>query len=244
MTNKEKMKRIIEKDYDKNSNYNKIINKIENSPNKKTYFKYAVVPIILVIALSILLNKQSDSKVRSFKDENSVDVSTTQKNIDYNGLETYVNKSIIVNELKNYQLKDDNSINYLNNINIPYFEALKDIKIPDDFNILADGHGVCVSKDIKDKDYGKINNYELWYKNSKNKRRIIIALSDKNMPYRDFRINRKNINKTVINGIEVEIYKYKNMYISIFSYNGYNFDIESCDIMEEEYTKLLYSIIK
>ena len=71
-----------------------------------------------------------------------------------------------------------------------------------------------------------------------------IALSDKNIPYRDSGIDRKNSNKTIINGIEVEIYKHKNTYVSIFSYKGYNFDIESCDIIEEEYIRLLYSLIK
>ena len=64
------------------------------------------------------------------------------------------------------------------------------------------------------------------------------------MPYRDFTINKDNSKKTLINGIEVEIFRYKNIYVSIFNYNGYNFDIESCDIIEEEYIRLLYSLIK
>ena len=249
MTNKENMKKIIIKDFDKKSNHNVIVNKIENKCENKNYLKYAIVPIILVIITSIIMvNKQNNNKTRTFKDNNAntSNISTTsnKNNDDYDGLNENYNENILVNELKEYKNKQDNSSNYLNNINIPYFEILKGIDIPDDFDILAEGRGVCVSKNVKDKDYGKVNNYELWYKNSKNNRNIIIALPDKNKPYRDFQINRENSNKTIINGVEVEIYQYKNTYVSIFSYKGYNFDIESCDIIKEEYIRLLYSLIK
>ena len=224
MTNKEKMKRIINNDFNKKNNRQLIISKIENKHNK-AYLEYAIIPTILVIVISIvLINKINNNQIKSFKDEsvNTNNINTTSKN----------------------DGEDFDELNNLNNINIPYFEILKNIKIPDDFDVFADGKGVCISKDKNDKDYGKINNYELWFKNSKNNRKIIIALSDKNIPYRDSGIDRKNSNKTIINGIEVEIYKHKNTYVSIFSYKGYNFDIESCDIIEEEYIRLLYSLIK
>ena len=246
MTNRENMKKNIKKDFDKEKNYKEIVSQMDKKKIVINY-KYAFIPMILIIAISIILfNKQSGNKVRTFKDDSKVNNSVNQNNNAYDGLNVYTSSSanIIVNELKDFKLKNYDSTNYINNINIPYFEILNDIKIPYDFDISADGRGVCISKDKKDKDYGKINNYELWYKNSKNNRKIIIALSDKNIPYRDFMIDRKNSNKTIINGVEVEIYKHKNMYVSIFSYKGYNFDIESCDIIEEEYIRLLYSLIK
>lgn len=248
MNNKENMKKIINNDFNKKDNHQVIISKIENKHNK-AYLEYAIVPIILVIVISfVLFNSINNNQIKSYKDDsvNTKNINTTSINDgeDYDGLNNNYSASIIVNELKEYKNKQCNSNNYLNNINIPYFEVLKNIIIPDDFDILAEGKGVCISKNNKDKDYGKINNYELWYRNSKNKRNIIIALSDKNIPYRDFVIDRKNSNKTIINGVEVEIYKYKNTYVSIFSYKGYNFDIESCDIIEEEYIGLLYSLIK
>ena len=240
------MKNVIKNDFDKENNYKKIACRM-NEKKIVINYKYAFIPMILIITISIILfNKQSVNKVRTFKDDSKVNNFVNQNNNDYEGLNINISSSanIIVNELKDFKLKNYDSINYINNINIPYFEILKDIKIPYDFDISADGKGVCISKDKKDKDYGKINNYELWYKNSKNNRKIIIALSDRNIPYRDFMIDRKNSNKTIINGVEVEIYKHKNIYVSIFSYKGYNFDIESCDIIEEEYVGLLYSLIK
>ena len=246
MNNRENMKNVIKNDFDKENNYKKIACRM-NEKKIVINYKYAFIPMILIITISIILfNKQSVNKVRTFKDDSKVNNFVNQNNNDYEGLNINISSSanIIVNELKDFKLKNYDSINYINNINIPYFEILKDIKIPYDFDISADGKGVCISKDKKDKDYGKINNYELWYKNSKNNRKIIIALSDRNIPYRDFMIDRKNSNKTIINGVEVEIYKHKNIYVSIFSYKGYNFDIESCDIIEEEYVGLLYSLIK
>ena len=247
MTNKEKMKRIINNDFNKKNNRQLIISKIKNKHNK-AYLEYAIIPTILVIVISIvLINKINNNQIKSFKDEsvntNNINTTSTNDGEDFDELNNY-NTNIIINELKEYKNKQGNSNNYLNNINIPYFEILKNIKIPDDFDVFADGYGVCISKEKNNKDYGKINNYEFWYKNSKNNRKIIIALSDKNIPYRDSGIDRKNSNKTIINGIEVEIYKHKNTYVSIFSYKGYNFDIESCDIIEEEYIRLLYSLIK
>ena len=240
------MKKNIKKDFDKEKNYKEIVSQMDKKKIVINY-KYAFIPMILIIAISIILfNKQSGDKVKTFKDDSKVNSSVNQNSSDYDGLNVNTTSSvrIIVNELRDFKLKNYNVTNYINNINNPYFEVLKDIKIPDDFDVLADGRGVVISKDKKDKDYGKINNYELWYKNSKNNRKIIIALSDKNIPYRDFMIDRKNSNKTIINGVEVEIYKYKNTYVSIFSYKGYIFDIESCDIIEEEYIRLLYSLIK
>ena len=130
MTNKENMKKIIIKDFDKKSNHNVIVNKIENKCENKNYLKYAIVPIILVIITSIIMvNKQNNNKTRTFKDNNAntSNISTTsnKNNDDYDGLNENYNENILVNELKEYKNKQDNSSNYLNNINIPYFEILK-----------------------------------------------------------------------------------------------------------------------
>ncbi len=244
MLNKEKIKKEIMQDFDKKNNYQKIINKVERKPNN--YLTYALIPMILIIVVSIvLLNINHNNQIKIFKEENvNIKNINTTSNNDYTGLNTNFSSHIIVNELKDYKMKDNNSKNYINNINIPYFDILKDIKIPSDFDVIADGKGVSITKNDNDKAYGKINNYELWYKNAKNNRKIVIALSNNSIPYREYKIDQSNSNKTIINGIEVMIYKYKNIYVSIFSYQGYNFDIETCDIIEEEYTRLLYSIIK
>ena len=244
MNNKENMKKAIIKDFDKKNNYNMIIDKIDNKSNR-TYLKYSFVPIILVILVLIVLQSQKSNHIKEFKEENlNVSTTSSSNSKDYDNLNNNSSTNIVFNELKDYKSKQDNSKNYLNNINIPYFEILSNIEIPNDFDILFDGRGVCITIDKQDRNYGKINNYELWYRNSKNNRRIVIALSEKNIPYREFIIDKRNIKKTIINNVEVEIYKYKNIYVSMFNYKGYNFDIESCDIIEEEYTKLLYSIIK
>ena len=246
MTNRENMKKTITKDFDKKQNYNIIINKIENKHNL-VYLKYAIMPMIIILIISFfLVNSQKEKEIETFRSiENVNTTSFSHNDEDYSGMNINTSAStVIINELDEFKQKRYDSKNYIDNINIPYFEVLNSIKIPKDFDVFAEGRGVCITKDVKNKDYGKINNYELLYKNSKNNRSITIALSDKNMPYRDFTINKDNSKKTLINGIEVEIFRYKNIYVSIFNYNGYNFDIESCDIIEEEYIRLLYSLIK
>ena len=142
MTNKEKMKRIINTDFNKKNNRQLIISKIENKHNK-AYLEYAIIPTILVINISIvLINKINNNQIKSFKDEsvNTNNINTTSKNDgeDFDELNNY-NTNIIINELKEYKNKQGNSNNYLNNINIPYFEILKNIKIKNDFNDFTDG---------------------------------------------------------------------------------------------------------
>ena len=244
MSNKDKIKEIIKNDFDKNNNYDMIKERMEIKHNN-SYLEYGIIPIVLVIFISIVLLSKNANQIKEFKSSNvnvNSDMSTTSLySNDYDILNS--STSIVFNELKDYKVKEINSKNYLNNVNIPYFDVLKDINIPDDFDNLEDGRAVCI-KNKKDKDYGKINNYEFWYYNSKNKRSIIIALSDKNILYRDFKIDRENSKKTIINGVEIEIYKYKNIFVSIFNYKGYNFDIETRDITLEEFVMLLYSVIK
>lgn len=246
MTNKDRMKKTIIKDFDKRNNYETIINKIEDNHDNKKYLKFVLVPMILLVFVSVLvLNNHDNNLNRTFKDGNNVNTTSIgQDGDDYDGININQSADIIINELKEYKVKQDGSSNYLNNINIPYFDVLKDIKIPEDFDVLADGRGVCISKNNKDKDYGKINNYEFWFMNSKNNRRIVIAISDKNIPYRDFQINDSNAKKSIVNGVEVKIFKNENTYVSMFNYKGYNIDIETSEINEKEHISLLSSIIK
>ena len=96
MTNKEKMKRIINNDFNKKNNRQLIISKIENKHNK-AYLEYAIIPTILVIVISIvLINKINNNQIKSFKDEsvNTNNINTTSKNDgeDFDELNNYNTK--------------------------------------------------------------------------------------------------------------------------------------------------------
>ncbi|MBQ1812674.1 MAG: hypothetical protein II119_01830 [Bacilli bacterium] len=221
MTNKEKIKNIIDKDFNKKNNYNEIINKMNNKPN----YYYLLVPVCIVLVVFIFYKNSKPEMLKgTFK-------TTTNDNIIIN-----IND---INVISNYNLNNTSksSNNYIDNYySIPYFEVLNDLTIPKDFD----------NKDyfrVKFKD-NKINNYEYWCFNTKNNRRIIIGVSDKNIPIGNIDISIEQPNISRINFTKLEIYRYNNSFVAKFNYNGYNFNVESNDITEKEFIDLLKSIIK
>ena len=72
----------------------------------------------------------------------------------------------------------------------------------------------------------------------------MIAFSDKYEPLRDYFFDDKGSKISKINDIELKIYKYENSYMTSFTYNNINFDIETNDISEQEFINLILSIIK
>ena len=215
-------------DFDKDKNYNIIKKKIENKRNN--YLKYLSFIFVVLFTIFILYrNNTLDTKNANVEDIkiNINEVSIIQENKDIDGLT--VNNS--VNEAKDY-------------VSVPYYEILNGLDIPNDFD--NKDYYKARSKELNpnSKDYGKINNYEYWYFNTKNNRKIIIALSDKNIPLGNTNINKENTDYSIINGIKLQIYKYRTKYIAIFSYGGFNFNIESTDITQDEFINLLKSLIK
>ena len=195
-----------------------------------------IIPLILII---ILIGNRRDTLNKSIQDSNN----TRSNLIDTNQTNESV-EIITINELNNYEYNLYNSNNTINDIYIPYFELLNDISIPKDFDNTYKSRAISIPKDSEDKDYGKVDHYEFSFNNSKSNRSIIISLSDKNKPYRKYSITSKDIKKSLMNGISIEIYNYQNIYLSFFQYKGYYFDIESNNIEKNEYLDLLYSIIK
>ena len=49
---------------------------------------------------------------------------------------------------------------------------------------------------------------------------------------------------TIINGVVLKIYKLEDIYYTELNYNGYNFDIETSKITEQELATFLLSILK
>ena len=240
MSNKERFRDVMSKDFDKNKNYNIIKSKIENKNKTNKYFRYSlsIACLILVLFTIIIFDKDNTLEMKNNNKNNVIEgIKKTQINInevqikqedsDMDGLETNTTNS--------------NSKNY---INIPYYEILTGLNIPDDFDNKDYYKARSKELDPNSKDFGKINNYEYWYFNTKNNRRIIIGLSDKNIPLENTNIDKKDVNYSTINGVQLELYKYRNKFIAIFSYGGFNFNIDSTDITQEEFINLLESLIK
>ena len=218
MTNKEKFKRVIENDFDKDSNYNIIMNKLDKKDNKKIYISILVL-IFTIVFIAINANKEILKTFNVIEKNDKIYIN------DINVVNTFSNTSSSSNE--------NNSSSY---INIPYYEILSNLNIPNDFDIKYNGK-------IKYKNE-EINNYEFWFKNSKNNRSIVIGISNKNIPISSININVKNSNKSFINNTELEIYRYNYNYIAKLNYKGFNLNIESFNIKESEFIDLLKSLIK
>ena len=96
-------------------------------------------------------------------------------------------------------------------------------------------------KDSNDK-YNKLNNY-LVSAYTENKS-INIAFSKDSEPLRDYFFDDNGDKYVTINGENIKIYSYENSYMTVFSYNGVNFDIETSNIDINEFVNILKVIIK
>ena len=130
----------------------------------------------------------------------------------------------------------------INNVEIPYFDFLTGISIPEDFDNKEDYRAIYVKSNQKSDNYDVLNNYEFHFYNTQNNRSITIAFSDKYQPLRDYYFAETD-KKSIIGDAELIINKCNNMYMVIFTYKGINFDIETNDITESELISLLESII-
>ena len=72
---------------------------------------------------------------------------------------------------------------------------------------------------------------------------IRVAYSKEHKPITDFYVSENGSKITIINNIELKIYKYASNYYVAFYYNDYNFDIETLNITEDELINFLKSIL-
>ena len=218
MNNKEKLKDAIKRDINLDNCYDKIINKI--TKKKNNLWKLSFIPICLIIVLSLLLNFQSK-------------VDNTSNKEHTNTIKLNINDVTDISVLSlDYSLKKEK----VNNLNIPYPFKMEEVE-PNIPNDLDSNYTYIV--------YGNenlLNNYIITYTNNKS-RTINIKYSKDKEPFKDYYFNNNETKITTINNVDLKIYKYKNEYFALFSYNGYNFDIEA-SITEQELSEFLISILK
>ena len=237
MSNKKIFKEVYSKKINKDNNYKKIIECIERDSMKKNnkIVKWAFVPVCLLIIMCGVVIIDNYDKTFSSNDP----IINKEKNY-----EIYINSIE-----KEYGLgKADADIQRLdfevNELaNNQGYEFLKNIIIPKD--LTDNTFNAIYVKETKESDnYSILNNYEFWYENSKNGRKIVLSFSNEYEPIRDYFFDDNGSKISKINDIELTIYKYKNSYMAKFKNNGINFDIETSNITESELIDLLTSIIK
>ncbi len=233
MTNKEKLNKAISHDYSKEENYNKIIKKIEGEKmNINNIWKRLIVPVCLIVVICgiVFLNSQ--------------DKNITLEN--YNDKEN--NVKLNINNLANIgatRLDADVKEVSTNDINILWPEFIKEgITVPKYLN-KSSATAIYTRKD-RDSEYDILNCYVYDYSNENNEdyKNIRIAFSDTNKPIRDYHFSDEKAQSTIIKDVKLIIFKYNTTYFTEFNYKGYNFDIETNNISEQELSNLLVSIIK
>jgi len=237
MTNKEKIRKSIDNDFNKDLNYNEITKKIQKGTNtimKKNILKWSLAPICLIVVISGIL-------FVNIKDNNVLSPNTSY--VDKEGTPT-----LYINNLDKVGMtRTDADVKEIafNGVNIPWLEILKDgITIPEDLDKF-NGYSIYTRKD-RTGEYDILNCYIYNYSNNKDDdyKNIRIAFSDTNKPIRDYLFSDENSKETIINDVKLKIFKYNTIYFTEFNYKGYNFDIETDNITEQQLSELLSSIIK
>ncbi len=229
MSNKEQLKKVIEKDFNQINNYKEIIKKVEkNKMKKNNLLKWSLVPIgLLVIIIGIIfLNYNNHLLVNK----------------------TYIDKEnnliLNINDLSNIGVtKMDLDIKIVNDVNIPYpFKINGELNIPSDLT-QTKNYVVYTKKNQDSKDYDVIASYVMHLTDG-NERTMLIRYAKNQVPLKDYYFKEDNSKVTTINGINLIIYKYEESFYTTFSYNDYNFDIETINITEQELANYLVSIFK
>lgn len=248
MTNRENMKKVIKNDFDKANNYKKIVEGM-NEKRIRFNYKYATIPITVIIIFILIIGiSTKNNKVKQFEKFGGDDWSdgintTTSSNTNHIDTSDSNSSSIEINEINDI-IKNRGNTKIVNNVNIPYLEILINLEIPNDFDNKEDYRAVYIKNDTKSlkEDY-ILNNYEFHYKNTKNEREIVASFSKDFTPISNYNFGVNN-KSSLVNGINVLLYKYEKTYIAKFQYMKYNFLVEGKNITQEEFMNFVSSIIK
>ena len=230
MTNRDKLNKVITNDFDINYNYTSIRKKMEIGNKMNKIFKYSLVPMAIVIAITsvFLLNKKSitnnvlDSNV---KNNDVIIVNNIDNNFDNTKLDI-----------------DGRSEDITSDDLYKIYPLLKDIVVPNDYNI--NRIIKCYLFNDDPGKYDKLYGYTIIYSGGNNKYIDIFILIDTTKRLRCFSIDTDEMKSSIVNNTNIKIMGENKNYYAIFSYNNINFDIETAGISEEDVIQLLKSIIK
>ena len=230
MSNGDKLNRVITNDFDITNNYTSIRKKMERGNKMNKIFKYSLVPMAIVIAMTsiFLLNKKSSTN-------NILDSNVKNNDV------IIVNS--IDNNFDNAKLDIDGRSEDITSDNLyEIYPLLKDIIVPNDYNI--NGIIKCYLFNDDTGKYDKLYGYNIIYSGGNNKYIDIFILTDTIKRLRCFSIDTDEMRNSIINGNSIKIMGEDKNYYAIFSYNNINFDIETTGISEGEFIQLIKSIVK
>lgn len=230
MTNKEKLKRVIEQDIDPKSYYKEIIKKIEKKDKikKNNIWKYSFASLCVIGVISGILFLGSRQPVVEYRNCIDEESNTNLKN---EATDKGFTKGDVAGD----------------SVDITFEELIKEEAFVANISLPSLNNSRLMKRYDMDK---KFIGYDLIYysvdDNNEITKQVEIFFSKtlktkpscyENVSFaeeEDFKINNTNIKVLKIN---------TNYYYALFSYNNYNFEIDTDNISKQELTDLLNSII-
>lgn len=239
------LKRAIERNFDRQKNYNAILSKVEGkSAMKRTKIKYILAPacaILIAVVGFIGVNHLKDSHpdIAIGKVDGIEELRTEKESLK---IELNINK---IKNTAQMQLdadvkKIDGKIEEITKLSNK-FKFIETMHIPTGLK-LTNAYYIYTRNDPNVKEYNILHDYVFYYSSEDNSKNIAVAFSTIEKPLRDYYISGAD-KKSVIDDVELVISQYKEMYIVRFSNQDIYFDIETENITESELVSLLQSMI-
>lgn len=235
MSNKDKLKKLIIKDFDKNKNYNFILDKMEDN-NMGKYNKFIIFGclVVLVLICGIVV---FNSEFKKLNDNPKKEI--IEDNIIFNngGMEKS-NDSIAARPVY-VSIKSK-------------FSFLDNLVVPEGF-VISNEMEVYVSADQNDHNMSKLWEYYLEYcafnsdkTECLNSFGISFTKEEQILGMGLWKRDESKYKKSTINGYEVTLYGSDDVSgkEAFFEYDGYNFYVASTHLTNEEFINLIKSIIK
>ena len=216
--------------------------------NRKNIY-IIILLLVLIILISII--------VVFIKSNNKKDVSENNKNTITNIIDTKLSNEtkdknkIIINKLDSTRKSLSINAKWEDANLIEEFDFLNRIYTPKNLNQIRQGE-VYVKANIEDEDYKEFRQYSIMYtdKSEEEIKNIEFVFSNKNLLADCIPVGLENAEKSTIDGIELKIYANERIneptLISgeaYFEYNDNNYDIKCYRLTQEEFIKIVSSII-
>ncbi len=237
MSNKKIFKEMYSKEFDKEENYKKILEKMEERKKVNKVFKYAVAPVLslaLVIGGVFMIQNNSSNNFQNQRVEEQ---------------DNKLGDKIVINERSNQDMsgsvkidaridadsedvKEESIVNKFN---------LQNLKVPERYTFES-SYALYIRENKETHNYNILHDYVLNYESVEGYH-INISISEIGLPIRDYRFDNTNDKESRVNDTDLLISKYSSSYLVIYKKNNINYDIETSGITEEELITLLKSII-
>ena len=237
MNNKEKLIKILDKDFNKKDNLDIIYKKINRNYRFKINIKYAYSFSLIIVFVCIFLINNKDKKL----EENNTNINTSQNT--FNG-EIYKENDEF-DSLPNTNEEICKTLKYKEIDKIEGYNFYKYLNISDEYNAFI-MYEVYAKENIDSEEFDKLNNYIISYKVKKKEeefKEIEISFSRDNIPITNYEFKNFETNTIKISDIDVIIYTSENIEVLVFEYNNINFSIRTFNVEKSELMNLLKSII-